>query len=140
MNRARRDVHLAAHATADADQPPPEVPPTNSLPAPTHSTSPMKRSTEGPISSGEFVGPMRQCDTPGYWIPENEFPMMGKWVGGAELLLARPHLTRDTAFETTPNGGGGAETRSRDDRCEGERQEEEARVFRGYGQPDTQPY
>jgi hypothetical protein len=74
--------------------------------------NPMKRSVGPPMGSGEFVGPMRSCDTPGYCIPDYEFPMMGKWIGGAEFLLVRPHFTRDSAFETTPNGGGAADTQN----------------------------
>jgi hypothetical protein len=74
--------------------------------------NPMKRYMSPQMSSGEMVGPTCGCNTPGYWIPEYEFPMMGKWIGGAEFLLVRPHVTRDSAFETTPNGGGGAETQN----------------------------
>ena len=92
--------------------PPPEVPPTDSLPAPGNPMNPMKRYMSPQMSSGEMAGPTCGCNTPGYWIPDYEFPMMGKWIGGAEFLLVRPHLTRDSAFETTPNGGGGAETQN----------------------------
>ena len=114
-SRPRRDVRLAAHATVDADQPPPEVPPTNSLPAPMNPMnpmSPMKRYMSPPMASGEMGGPSCACDRPGYWIPDYEFPMMGNWIGGAEFLLVRPHVTRDSAFEITPNGGGGADTQN----------------------------
>ncbi|HEY2146331.1 MAG TPA: hypothetical protein VGH32_00240, partial [Pirellulales bacterium] len=71
----------------------------------------VKRSTEPPMASGmsggDFMGPMQSCDGPGYWIPENEFTLMGKWILGAEALLVRPHQSRDTAYEITPNGGAG---------------------------------
>src|SRR5260370_3356319 len=64
------------------------------------------------MSSGEMGGPNCAWERPGYWMPDYAFPMMGKWMGGAEFLLVRPHVTRDSAFETTPNGGGGAETQN----------------------------
>jgi len=106
-SRQRRDVRLTAHAMVDADQPMPARPQPDWLPPPPAS---VKRSTEpqmGPgMVSGEF-GPAQSCDSPRYWIPEEEFPLMGKWIIGAEALLVRPHQNRDTAYEISPNGGAG---------------------------------
>ncbi len=93
----------------DADQPMPARPEADMLPPPPASVKHSSEPPMGPgLSGGEFMGPMQQsCDGPGYWIPDNEFPLMGKWILGAEALLVRPHQPRDTAYEITPNGGAG---------------------------------
>ncbi len=116
-SRPRQNVRLAAHA----DEPPPELPAPSgrSSPAPMGSsvmgTSPVGSTVTGPtthmpMGSSEIAGPVAPCDCHGYWIPDSDFPVPGRWFFGSESLVVRPHQTRDTAFESSPNGGTGAET------------------------------
>lgn len=117
-SRTRRDVHLAAHADGaepTSDLPAPATKPVNPMKSPMGS-SPMDSHPMGsgampgmPMGSSEIAGPVRPCDCPGYWIPDSDFPVPGNWFFGSESLVVRPHQTRNTAFESSPNGAAGPE-------------------------------
>jgi hypothetical protein len=121
----RNDVRVAQQPDMDLN-PPPVVPPST----PMTPTSPMKSATPmtpasppmttqtGPIE--EATPPMAGgcasgtcgCNSPGYWMCDDELFMPGRWFGGAEYLFVRPHQQTDEAFETSPIGGSGADVQT----------------------------
>ncbi|HEV3416608.1 MAG TPA: Lpg1974 family pore-forming outer membrane protein [Pirellulales bacterium] len=100
-SKPRRDVRLAAHMEVDPNQPQaPNLPPPNQSPP----TARDAQNGAAPTAAAYSDWP---CEQPGYWAPQCDFCPCGRWFGGGEFLLVRPHQTGDTAFQISPNGGSG---------------------------------
>ncbi|HEV2968653.1 MAG TPA: Lpg1974 family pore-forming outer membrane protein [Pirellulales bacterium] len=100
-NKPQRDVRLAAHMEADQNQP--EAP---NQPQPPSQPSAAHDAPGGPAPTAAAYSEW-PCEQPGYWAPQCDFLPCGRWFGGGEFLLVRPHQTGDTAFQISPNGGSG---------------------------------
>jgi hypothetical protein len=87
----------------EADQNQPEAP---NQPQPPSQPSAAHDAPGGPAPTAAAYSEW-PCEQPGYWAPQCDFLPCGRWFGGGEFLLVRPHQTGDTAFQISPNGGSG---------------------------------